>query len=134
MSGDPELERLLQERQRELMKGGKKPSGGIVELSRANFEAFISGERPAVVDFWAEWCYPCRIMHPILERLSSTMNGRVAFGRLNVDENPDLASKYDVYSIPTFIVFSKGRELGRLIGARPERQFRAELEKLLERA
>jgi thioredoxin 1 len=131
MSEDPELERLLREKQASLIRREGVAQPKVVDLDRSSFASFISGDRPALVDFWAEWCYPCRIMLPILQRLAQRMGNRVAFGRLNVDENPDIASRFDVYSIPTFILFRKGREVGRLIGARPEREFEAELERLL---
>ncbi|NAZ25783.1 MAG: thioredoxin, partial [Thermofilum sp.] len=74
----------------------------------------------AIADFWAEWCAPCRLIEPIFESLAEKYKGKVAFLRVNVDENPDLAAEYQVMSIPTLIVFSRGKEFTRFIGYSPQ--------------
>ncbi|MBI4257587.1 MAG: thioredoxin [Thaumarchaeota archaeon] len=97
--------------------GLKEQSNGSVVLTSANFNQIIGGEKPVVVDFWAEWCGPCRYMHPIFEYLASKYAGKVVFGRLNVDENQEIAARYEVFSIPTFVIFKSGAQLDRVIGA-----------------
>jgi thioredoxin 1 len=78
---------------------------------------------PVVVDFWAPWCGPCRAIGPILEQLESEAGGRVAFAKVNVDENVDVAARYSVLSLPTVMVFDGGEPRETLVGARPRRDF-----------
>ncbi|WP_218042161.1 thioredoxin [Infirmifilum lucidum] len=85
----------------------------------------------AVVDFWAEWCAPCRLTSPIVEEVAEKFAGRVAVLKVNVDENPEVAAVYDVMSIPTIIVFWRGREFKRFVGYSPF--LRGELEKAIMR-
>jgi thioredoxin 1 len=94
------------------------------EVSDANFEAEVLGsETPVVVDFWAPWCGPCKLVEPIFEELAGEQAGRVRFVKLNVDENFVTASRYDVLSIPTAILFENGEAKERVVGARPRAQF-----------
>ncbi|MBI2046840.1 thioredoxin [Candidatus Pacearchaeota archaeon] len=87
---------------------------GIDELSEKQFDSFI--QKPvAVVDFFADWCMPCLMMAPVIEEMSEKFKGRIAFAKLNVDDNQKLSQKFKVMSIPTLIVFKKGEEAGRLI-------------------
>lgn len=89
---------------------------GIDELSETQFNSFI--QKPvAVVDFFAEWCMPCVMMSPIIEEMSERFKGRVAFAKLNVDDNQKLSQKFKVMSIPTMIIFKKGEEAGRITGS-----------------
>ena len=89
---------------------------GIDELSEKQFSDFI--QKPAaVVDFFADWCMPCLMMAPVIEEMSEKFKGRIAFAKLNVDDNQKLSQKFKVMSIPTLIVFKKGEEAGRLIGS-----------------
>ena len=87
------------------------------EFTDANFkETAIDGGKVSVVDFWAPWCGPCRMIAPIIEELSSEYNGKVTIGKLNVDENPEVASKYGVRSIPTILVLKGGEILDKQVG------------------
>lgn len=115
---DPELERILRKKFEGMAKGGtEKVSAGSVILSSENFDIILNGEKPSIVDFWAEWCAPCRFMHPVFEKLSAKYAGKMIFGRLNVDEYPDISSRYSVYSIPTFLIFRGGKPAEAVIGA-----------------
>jgi thioredoxin 1 len=99
-------------------------------VTDADFEEMvIKSPVPVVVDFYADWCGPCRQAEPLLTRLSSTLEGKVRFARLNVDENEKTADSYGVYSIPTFIFLEKGTERGRQVGLLAESEFRTILKK-----
>lgn len=89
----------------------------IVKVTESNFEELANGGKLLFVDFWAEWCGPCKMMEPIVEKLAGKYSGKIAIGKLNVDEQPSLATKYEVYSIPTFMVFRHGKPVDALIGA-----------------
>ena len=96
----------------------------VKEVTDATFEQEgLGAETPVVVDFWAPWCGPCRAIHPIMEQLAEEHAGRVEFARLNIDENPSAASRYDVFSIPSVILFEGGEAPETLIGARPRSHY-----------
>ena len=116
MLSDPELDRLLNEKIKQ-MAAQATPDGSIVHLTSSNFDRSVAGERPVLVDFWAEWCGPCRVMEPVVERLAKQYAGRVTVGKLNVDEVPEIATRFDVFSIPTFMIFRSGKPLDAVIGA-----------------
>ncbi|RLI41733.1 thioredoxin, partial [Candidatus Bathyarchaeota archaeon] len=83
-----------------------------------NFEEFIKNAKlPILVDFWAEWCMPCKIMAPVMEELAQEYAEKAVFAKLNVDENLEVASRYNVMSIPLFIIFKEGRPVERIVGA-----------------
>ncbi len=100
----------------------------ILELNNDNFEQTIAGG-PVLVDFWAEWCGPCRMVAPVLDELADEMDGKVQIGKLNVDDNQEIAFKYQVSSIPTFILFKDGEIVDRMMGAMPKGAF----EKFIDR-
>ncbi|MBD3167947.1 MAG: thioredoxin [candidate division Zixibacteria bacterium] len=101
----------------------------IQEITDANFEQeVLKADLPVVIDFWAEWCGPCRMVAPIVEELSEEYNGKVKFGKLDVDANSNTPAKFGIRSIPTLLIFKGGEEVGRLIGAKPKGQLVKELE------
>ena len=94
---------------------------GVGKVSDATFEAeVLKASEPVVVDFWAEWCGPCRMIAPALEEISGTVGDKVKIVKLNVDENPATASKYGIMSIPTLMMFKNGELASRQVGAAPK--------------
>jgi thioredoxin 1 len=95
----------------------------VGKVSDADFESqVLKSTDPVVVDFWAEWCGPCRQIAPALEEIAGSLNGRVKIVKLNVDENPHTASKYGVMSIPTLMIFKNGEMASRQVGAAPKQK------------
>ena len=94
---------------------------GVSKVSDSDFESeVLQSTEPGVVDFWAEWCGPCRMIAPALEEIAGTMNGKVKIVKLNVDENPQTAAKYGIMSIPTLMLFKDGQLASRQVGAAPK--------------
>ncbi len=102
-----------------------------ITVSDANFKDTVASDRPVLVDFWAEWCGPCRMVEPVLEELANEYSDKITIAKLNVDENPQTAANHDVMSIPTLILFKDGVERKRIVGARPKHQLVAELSEYL---
>ena len=94
---------------------------GVSKVSDSNFETeVLKSAEPVVVDFWAEWCGPCRMIAPALEEIAGSLNGKVKIVKLNVDENPQTAAKYGIMSIPTLMMFKNGELASRQVGAAPK--------------
>ena len=107
-------------------------AGSITQLTASTFDEVVgSANEPLVVDFWAEWCGPCKMIAPILDEIANEHAGKLSVAKLNVDENPDVARRFDVMSIPTLIVFKDGTAQKRLVGAKGKGQLLAELDEFL---
>lgn len=103
-----------------------------ITLNEANFEQeVLKSEMPVMVDFWAVWCGPCKVLGPIVEELANEYAGKVKVGKVNVDDNNALAMKYGIMSIPTIKFFKGGKIVGEMIGAAPKATLEAELKKIL---
>ncbi len=124
---DDELEYLRQKRARERLAEIEKKAApaGVVPVSEITFNAFISENRFAVVDFWAEWCGPCRRVAPVVEALSHEMAGMVAFAKCNTDEAPRIARQFNITAIPTIILYANGKMIDRVTGAVPKETLRS---------
>jgi thioredoxin 1 len=107
-------------------------SDKIVSVGADNFEReVLQSAQPVLVDFWAEWCGPCRMVAPVLDQLAEEMEGKVRVAKLNVDENQQIAYSYGVSSIPTFILFKAGQVADRTMGAMPKSAFESFIERNL---
>jgi thioredoxin 1 len=107
-------------------------ANGIVELTTSTFDETIgAADKPVIVDFWAEWCGPCKMIAPVLEEIAGEHGQALTVAKLNVDENPDIAMKFNVMSIPTLLVFDGGDVSKRLIGARSKGALLQELDEFL---
>jgi thioredoxin 1 len=102
------------------------------EVSDATFEKdVLQADSPVLVDFWAPWCGPCRMVAPIVEELAGEYDGKVSFVKLNTDENPNTAMRYNVRSIPTLLIFKGGQPVGQIVGFRPKSDLKKRLDAAL---
>ena len=126
MSQDDEIESINKRKLDEMKKQNElrasQASTEPVVLTDSTFASEVTKRPLVVVDFWAAWCGPCRMVAPIVEQLAKEYAGRVTFGKLNVDENPEVSQRFGIQSIPTMIVFKNGQPVDGLIGALPRTQ------------
>jgi thioredoxin 1 len=100
----------------------------ILTITDAGFDTDVMGsDKPVVLDFWAPWCGPCRMMEPVLHEIAAEYGDKIVVGKLNVDENPAVAQKFDILSIPTLLVIDKGEVAKKLVGAMPKKRLVDEL-------
>ncbi|MFH1702534.1 MAG: thioredoxin [Nitrospirota bacterium] len=105
---------------------------GVVEVTSSGWESeVIKAQGLVMVDFWASWCAPCRIISPTVEELSKEYAGKMKFLKLNTDESPDIASKYNIMGIPTLMFFKDGNKIDAIVGAIPKQQLKAKIDSLL---
>lgn len=122
MEKDEELNRIREEKRGKLLRQISSPrenkTENVVTLNDSSFDdALKTANLPVLVDFWAEWCHPCRIMAPVVDELAREYTEKAVFAKLNVDDNPEAASRYEVMSIPLFIIFKDGEPVERIVGA-----------------
>lgn len=107
-------------------------SSNILKLTQANFSEQVLGvPGPVVVDFWAEWCGPCKMMAPLLDELGSEYDGRVRIGKVNIDEEQALATEYGIRAIPTLLFFKSGEVAGQIVGMASKRDLKSNIDRLL---
>ncbi len=94
--------------------------GKTIEITDSNFEEVIGSEKPVLIDFWAEWCGPCKMIGPIVEELAGEYEGKAVVGKVDVDNNPQVSAKFGIRSIPTLLVFKGGEIVDKQIGAVPK--------------
>lgn len=102
--------------------------GKTIELNDSNFDEAIKGDKPVLVDFWAEWCGPCKMIGPVVEELAGDYEGKAVIAKLNVDENPQVTARFGVRSIPTLLVFKNGEVVDKQVGAVPKSVLSQKLE------
>ncbi len=110
-------------------------AGSVMEFSQANFDQeVLKAQTPVLVDLWAAWCGPCRMIGPVVEELSDQYAGKVKMGKLNVDDHPKLAAKFRVMNIPTMLLMKGGQEVDRIVGVVPKEELVRRIEKVLNSA
>ena len=103
------------------------------DVTDTNFDTeVIQAEKPVLVDFWAPWCGPCRMVAPVVEELAEEYDGKVEFVKLNTDDNPKIAAKYGIRSIPTLLVFKGGETVGQIVGFRPKSDLKKRLDAVVD--
>jgi len=136
---DDELEeirkRKMEKLKKQYMNGGRNMEENLpdapITMTDADIDEHVKKYDTIVVDCWAPWCGPCRMVEPVIEELAKEMQGKIVFGRLNVDENPVISTKHQIMSIPTLLVFKNGNLVDRIIGAMPKDMLKQKLDSYL---
>lgn len=100
----------------------------IIEANAGTFDSLLDNELPVVIDFWAPWCGPCRMLSPVVDEIAGELEGKIVVAKCNVDENQDLAMRYGVMSIPTVVMLKDGAEVMRSVGAVPKPKLKGDIE------
>ena len=103
----------------------------VIRVNKNNFNEIKSSSKAVLLDFYAPWCGPCKMMGPIVKELADSYDGKMKIGKLNIDEEMDIAQKYRVMSIPTFIIFKKGQPVETIVGGMPKAELEAKIKKVL---
>jgi thioredoxin 1 len=107
-------------------------ASNLIHLTEENFKTeVLEASVPVLVDFWAEWCGPCKMIGPVIDELASDYDGKVKFGKINVDEQQELASQYGIRAVPTILIFKSGEVVEQVVGLRSKRDLKANLDKYL---
>ena len=118
---DDELEEIRKKKLEKLLKGQRNPwPDKPIEIVDNDFERTLSEYPLVLIDFWAPWCFPCKMVAPILDELAREYKGKLLVGKFNVDENPAVPTRFQIFSIPTLILFKNGRPVERIVGAMPK--------------
>lgn len=130
---DPELEKIKARKMQEMMKTSKSGDeiSSPITVTDADFEKAIKEHPLMVIDCWASWCGPCRMIAPIIDELAKEHAGEIVFGKLNVDENPKTATRFSVMGIPTLLIIKNGTEVDRIVGASPKLLIENKLKKYI---
>lgn len=123
--------RKIEQMKTDLGKTSADVSSGPVEVTDSSIDVFVKDHQVAVIDCWAPWCGPCRMIAPIIESLSNELQGKVSFGKLNTDENQMTAMRQNIAAIPTLLVFKNGRLVDRIVGAIPKEQILRRIQKFM---
>lgn len=104
----------------------------VIELNTGNFENEVTNsDIPVVVDFWAPWCGPCKMMHPVFEQISEEYENKIKFARLNTDKHPHIANQFEIRGIPTFLALKKGNIIGKMVGYMPKATMKSKIDEFL---